>query len=40
MLIHFEDFECLLMEETLGVTTLSEHERALQILVVSDEFKS
>lgn len=36
VLIHFEDFECLLMEETLCVTALSQHEKALQILVGSD----
>lgn len=33
VLIHFEDFECLLMEGTLCVTALSQHEKALQILV-------
>lgn len=36
VLIHFEDFECLLMEETLCVTALSQHEKALQTLVGSD----
>lgn len=34
MLIHFEDFECMPMEGTFGVTALSQHENALQILVV------
>lgn len=36
VLIHFEDFECLLMEETLCVTALSQHEKALQTLVGGD----
>lgn len=36
VLIHSEDFECLLMEGTLCVTALSQHKEALQILVVSD----
>lgn len=34
--MHFEDFDCLLMEETLCVTALSQHEKALQTLVGSD----
>lgn len=34
--MHFEDFECLLMEETLCVTALSQHGKALQTLVGSD----
>lgn len=38
--MHFEDFECLLMEKTLCVTALSQHEKALQTLVGSDSFKS